>query len=269
MIGFLGYLVGGLLWVVMNAFPLIALAPGAADDPKLGPMVGKMDAQKGELLGDKAAETAIHTTGSWPDFVAHNFAEHWTEPFVNAPFMILFETLPLMLIGMGFYRAGLFSGAFSRRKQLLWGWAGIVGGSLLTLALAIPVANTGPSFWMSVTAFSSFLHYPKFPVILGLAAVLAIYGANASGWLAERLSAAGRAAFTNYLGTSVLMMLIFHPWAGGLWGELSRPELYLVVALGWAVMLAWSRPWLERYRYGPLEWLWRCLTYGQRFPLRR
>jgi len=35
------------------------------------------------------------------------------------------------------------------------------------------------------------------------------------------------------------------------------------------VMLAWSKPWLERFRYGPLEWLWRCLTYGKLFPLKR
>jgi uncharacterized protein len=34
-------------------------------------------------------------------------------------------------------------------------------------------------------------------------------------------------------------------------------------------MLAWSRPWLARYRFGPLEWVWRCLTYWRRFPLRR
>jgi len=41
------------------------------------------------------------------------------------------------------------------------------------------------------------------------------------------------------------------------------------VVLAWALMLLWSKPWLDRYRYGPLEWLWRCLTYGRRFPLRR
>ena len=37
----------------------------------------------------------------------------------------------------------------------------------------------------------------------------------------------------------------------------------------WLVMLAWSQPWLARFRYGPLEWLWRCLTYGRLFALRR
>jgi uncharacterized protein len=37
----------------------------------------------------------------------------------------------------------------------------------------------------------------------------------------------------------------------------------------WALLLLWSKPWLARFRFGPLEWLWRCLTYWQVFPLRR
>jgi uncharacterized protein len=41
------------------------------------------------------------------------------------------------------------------------------------------------------------------------------------------------------------------------------------VLLGWALMLAWSKPWLARFRFGPLEWLWRSLTYGERAPFRR
>ena len=60
-----------------------------------------------------------------------------------------------------------------------------------------------------------------------------------------------------------------HGWALGLFGELNRPQLYLVTALTWVLMLAWSKPWLDRYRYGPLEWLWRCLTYRQLFALKR
>ena len=41
------------------------------------------------------------------------------------------------------------------------------------------------------------------------------------------------------------------------------------MAASWLVMLAWSKPWLDRFRFGPLEWLWRCLTYWRLFPLRR
>ena len=110
---------------------------------------------------------------------------------------------------------------------------------------------------------------PRLPMILGLAALMVAYAPSFTGWLGQRVSAAGRAAFTNYLGTSILMLFVFHGWALGLYGELGRPQLYLVTLFGWAVMLAWSKPWLERYRYGPLEWLWRCLTYGKWFALRR
>ena len=93
--------------------------------------------------------------------------------------------------------------------------------------------------------------------------------ARASGWLAERISAAGRAAFTNYLGTSIVMLVLFHGWGVGLYGALGRTELHLVTLAAWVLMLAWSKPWLERFRFGPLEWLWRCLTYLRVFPLRR
>ena len=268
-LGLLAYLIGGLVVVALQSMPTLMVDTSFGANAKFAEVVDSVRVAQDDLLGDDAVETAILTEGNYADFVSHNFAEHAADPFTNAPMMLLFETLPLMLIGMAFYRMGVFSGAFDRRKQLMWGWIGIVSGALLTLLIALAVASGGVTFWESVAAFSGYLHYPKLPMVLGLVAVIAVWGQTASGWLAERLSAAGRAAFTNYLGTSVLMLLVFHPWAGGLWGELSRPELYLVVAMAWAIMLLWSKPWLERYRYGPLEWLWRCLTYGKVFPLKR
>ena len=76
-------------------------------------------------------------------------------------------------------------------------------------------------------------------------------------------------AFSNYIGTSFLMLLVFRSWAAGYYGHLGRVGLLLPMLLGWLAMLAWSRPWLTRYRYGPLEWAWRCLTYWRLFPFRR
>ncbi len=267
-VGLLGYLVGGLVFVTMMAVPFVVVDTQLSQTPELAETVTAMTEAQEIALADDAAETQILTEGSYADYVRHNFSEHLADPLNNLMFFV-FETLPLMLIGMGFYRAGLFSGGFSAKKQAMWGWIGVIGGSVLTLLLALWIEGRGLTYWGTMAAFTGFSHYPRLPVVLGLAALLALWGAHANGWLAERVSAAGRAAFTNYLGTSVLMMLIFHPWAGGLWGELSRPELYFVVLAAWAVMLAWSKPWLEQYRYGPLEWLWRCLTYWQRFPLKR
>ena len=76
-------------------------------------------------------------------------------------------------------------------------------------------------------------------------------------------------AFSNYLGTSILMLFVFHGFALGLYGELTRPQLYIVMVVAWIIMLAWSKAWLSAFRFGPLEWLWRCLTYGKLFPIRR
>jgi uncharacterized protein len=52
-------------------------------------------------------------------------------------------------------------------------------------------------------------------------------------------------------------------------GRLQRYQLYFVVFGVWIFNLAWSRVWLSRYRFGPLEWCWRSLTYWQRQPMRR
>ena len=267
-VGIAGYVFGALFFLVTFGLShFIAETPMRENVAFTEAAVGFDDA-KAEMLADDAREAQILTEGNYWDFVSHNFTAHGTDPLFNL-FFFGAETLPLMLIGMALYHYGWFSGGVSRKKLLGWGRAGVIVGSLLTLPVGLWAMGTGFQFWASQSALIAFSFPMRIFVTLGLLALLCAYGATASDWLAERLSYAGRAAFTNYIGTSVLMMLIFHPWAGGLFGKLTRPELYIVVVLGWLVMIAWSKPWLERYRYGPLEWLWRCLTYGKWFPMRR
>jgi len=75
-----------------------------------------------------------------------------------------------------------------------------------------------------------------------------------------RLAAAGRMAFSNYLMTSIITTLVFCGFGLGLYGKLSRFEQLAVVAGVWIFILAWSKPWLERFHYGPFEWAWRSLV---------
>ena len=267
-VGLLGYVIGAVVFVMaIGSAWLIADTPMGAMDGMEEARIA-IDEAKVDALEDDGSEIPIMTGGNYGDYVSHNFAEHLADPFGNL-FLMIFETVPLMLIGMAFYRLGWFGPGGAARKRRTWGWALFVGGAALNLWMALWVMADGFTYWGTMSALMAFSMLPRLPMIVGLCLLLAFYGNHAQGWLSERLSAAGRVAFTNYIGTSVLMMLIFHPWAGGLWGELTRPELYLVVALGWAVMLLWSKPWLERFRYGPLEWLWRCLTYWRVFPIRR
>src|SRR5215510_12386469 len=92
-----------------------------------------------------------------------------------------------------------------------------------------------------------------------------------SGWLkrlTSRLAAVGQMALTNYLATSLICTTIFEGYGFGLFNRLQRAELLLVVAPIWAVQLWWSRAWLSRFRFGPMEWLWRSLTYCRLQPMR-
>ena len=82
--------------------------------------------------------------------------------------------------------------------------------------------------------------------------------------LGKRLAAVGRMALTNYLMQSLLCLFIFTGAGLGLVGQLGRAELYLVVIGIWILQLAYSPWWLARYYYGPVEWLWRMLTYGSK-----
>lgn len=179
------------------------------------------------------------------------------------------DTIALMLIGMALLRLGFFSGAWSRRTYrlmaaaipLLWlAYIPLVGWLDRTMLSPITHAATDA---IQLTLLRPFLS-------LGYAAlvILFVQGGRAA-WLADRLIATGRMAFSNYLGTSIVVTLFFNGYGLGWYGYLQRWQCLIVVAVVWVLMLAWSKPWLDRFAYGPFEWLWRSASRGERQPFRR
>ena len=267
-VGLAGYMLG-VVFYAFTVFPWLVTGTALGDSsPELAEMREGMRAEmQSQIAGQIPVNEAI-ASGDYAALVAHRIGEQGLEPFTNV-FLFGFETLPLMLIGIALYRIGFFSGAIAREKLVLWGWTGMIAGGLAHLAIGLLMQADGFSPFGTQAAFLGMSALPRLWMVIGLAALLVAYAPSATGWLGDRVRAAGRAAFTNYLGTSVVMMFLFHGWALGLFGQLNRPQLYVVVVLAWVLMLAWSKPWLDRYRYGPLEWLWRCLTYRTVFPLRK
>ena len=95
-----------------------------------------------------------------------------------------------------------------------------------------------------------------------------LWRAGALKLLARPLSALGRMALTGYLGQSILAALVFSGFGLGLWGALDWPGRWAVAVAIWVVEAVFAMLWLSRYRFGPMEWLWRWLTYGKRPSLR-
>ncbi len=267
-LGLAGFFAGAIFYAVALSFPFMAVDTELGETPPFAEARVEMLGAKTEVLQDSMVEAELKQSGDFGGLVGHRLSEHAIDIPANV-FLFSFETLPLMLIGMGLYRLGFFGGAIERGKMLRWGWAGLLGGGSLSLAIGLWLKSTGFTYYGMLAAFVGWSAIPQLFMVLGIAALLVTYSPAWNGWLAERVRAAGRAAFTNYLGTSIVMMFVFHGWALGLFGELNRPQLYLVTALTCVLMLAWSKPWLDRFRYGPLEWLWRCMTYRKMFPIRR
>ena len=178
------------------------------------------------------------------------------------------ETLGFMLLGIAAFKTGFLTGEWPRRRYVEIAVA-CLGFDLLIQTYAaylILQANLDPFTFMPWDRI--FLSPLRAVGGFGYIALIILLFSRRSA-LAERFAAIGRAAFTNYLGSTIIATLVFFGTFGGLYGQLSRGQAWLIVPVIWAVMLLWSKPWLERYNYGPFEWAWRSLSRWKLQPMRK
>ena len=249
----------------MKALLAAATAPGADEAAR----TAWAQASQGFVAppGFSEQETALFRGGFLEALEARArvaFLLQVTIPFDAGP-----EAVGQMLIGMGLFQLGFFSLGWSTRAYLLL----IVVGYAIAAPFAAlqtwmiqadgfePLRTHELMVWQSITR--------PFIALAHASVLLLIVRAGLFRSLVSRLEAAGRMAFTNYLMTSVITSLVFCGYGLGLYGHLSRAEQLWVVAGVWALILLWSRPWLARFRYGPLEWIWRSLVQWKRQPFRK
>jgi len=159
------------------------------------------------------------------------------------------------------------------RKLLGWGLAASVlghGAELLFghLARAAPAGSTGRLVWEILkpgvdevriigtaacyaAGFALLFQRPRWQRVLGV------------------LAPAGQMALTNYLCQTLISQFVYYGYGFNLIGKQGPAECLLLMSSLFCVQVWWSHLWLARFRFGPAEWVWRCLTYGQLQPLRR
>ncbi len=235
-----------------------AVLAGSALTSDMAEQAGMMTSIAASVRGD----IAILNTG-FVEAATLKLSSSALQPFA-VTFGTFNETLPLMLIGMVMVRSGFFT-TWPPRRLAMIASAGIVGGGLPTLLCLQWLAAHGWAPRAMFAALQSAMAVPHLLMALGYAAgLLLLYPRIRQTWLGLALTAAGRCAFTNYIGTSVLMSAIFCGWGLGLGPELPRVWLPAFVLLGWTAMIVWPRWWLARYDQGPLETLWRRLSLPRR-----
>lgn len=179
--------------------------------------------------------------------------------------MLVPVTAPLMMLGLGLYKSGFLTG---RAPGGLY--AVLAGLGALALAFAGwaqwgALGSDSPvdKAWGDAAAAFAPL------AMLGYVSGLLMIGRR-GGWASRLLAPVGRMAFTNYLAQTLIMASLFYlPWGPMWFGRMGPAALWIPVTAVWAAQLVWSPLWLSVFRMGPLEWLWRCLTYRRWLPIRR
>lgn len=218
---------------------------------------------------------------SSPDSIADAVREqtggYWRALVHIAPINVIFQTygmyryffdvFGMMLIGMGLFRLGVLT---LERRPALYA-AMVLGGyavGLLTNAWETRHIIDGGFSARAFTEVTTTYDLGRLGMTVGhLGLLLLFVRSNLLRGVRRAFAAVGRMAITNYLMHSAICLVLFILM--GWYGQLERHQLYYVVFAIWAFQLVFSPLWLRYFRFGPVEWLWRSLTYLKWQPMRR
>lgn len=233
-------------------------------------------------------KTLIPSRADAEENTAKMRSDYWTVAARLRPLAIKFQTvflpievwdsLALMLLGLALFRWGFLTGKWSNADYWKVVWVGYGLGLPLviysfyygflnfsTLEANLARMEQVPINWVD-------LIYPFQRILLVMAhsaLLILLFKSNKIQGLFRRLEAVGQMAFTNYISHSVICTLFFFGYGLGYYGYLEYYQTYILVLAIWVMQLIVSPIWLKHFYFGPLEWLWRSLTYWKIQPFRR
>ncbi len=186
----------------------------------------------------------VYGTGSFSEVLSFRVGE--LRAIAPLHIWVFPRTIALFLLGAFIWRTGALQRAAANRELLF-------GAALTALVLTI---DAGRALATVTLAFA----YGAF--IIGV--VSTQFGAKLLGWAAPL----GRMAFTNYLAQSLIFGWAFYGYGFGFFGQLGASTALAFGAAVYGAQVIFSRWWLKRYNFGPVEWLWRTLMYGHLQPMK-
>jgi len=184
-------------------------------------------------------------------------------------FINFWDTLAMMLWGMAFFKLGILNAAKS--NKFYWLMA-LIGYSIGITINYFETSNIVTSNFSIISFYENFLTYQfgRIPTTCGhIALIMLFVKSGFLPFLQKSLASVGQMAFTNYITHSIICNIIFLGYGFSMYGKLQRYELYYIVISIWIFQLIVSPIWLKYFRFGPLEWFWRSLTYWKTQPFKR
>ena len=255
--------------VVLMALGTLAVEVAQMFPESAEPLAALIEESRAESLQSIAATTEAYATGGLREVFVTRLGE-WGAMLGFGLLVVGPQLLALFLLGFVVSRSGLpqrlDAEAPRLRRWLPWLAAGGVAGSVLMVVGERFASPDLPSLLGLLAMIGLFFGAPALGLAYAAGLLLLLRDAAWRRRLAP-LAPVGRMALTNYLIHSVVFTTLAYGYGGGLYGKVSPLASIPLTLAMFAVQLPLSAWWLARYRFGPVEWLWRSLTYGALQPM--
>jgi len=214
-------------------------------------------------------ENEILQEGSYISILKHRYPRSMKNQTIFLYKYNVWDSLSFMLFGMAFFTWGIFHARRTRKFYLTMMITGYAIGMAINLyELNLITSNNFDTIALSKAKLT--YHVGRLAMTIGHIGLIVLFiKSGILKILQNALSSIGKMAFTNYLVQTLICGFLFMGFGLGLFGKLQRYELYFIVLGIWIFQLLYSPLWLKYFRYGPIEWLWRSLTYNKIQPLRK
>lgn len=213
--------------------------------------------------GEVAEETAAFR-GGWLAQMPFRAGYSWEFHVQDLIVWDLWRVAGLMVLGMALLKSEILTGRKTRQYYAKLAAVGLSSGLALASWGLYRFHAVGWRLPDSVFFIPQWNYWGSLLAALGYIGLLqTLWKTGVMGGLASRLAAVGRTAFSCYILETLICTTIFYGHGLGFFAAVDRLQQLLLTVAVWIVLLVLAPLWLRRFQYGPLEWLWRTLTYGQ------
>ncbi len=246
-------------------FALVALGSASLGEAEMAQL---LNAQMDEYRRMAAEADLIYATGGYAAITMQRVSEmnlvYMTLPFI-AP-----NVLAMMLLGLYAGKRRIFTDLPEHlpfiRKLWIWGLVIGLAGNFLYVYFGAQSTRTTPSLALMISLVGQTFGAPALAIFY-MSSLVLLFQRPAWQRVLSPLAAVGRMALTNYLLQSIISTLLFYGYGFALYDDVNAASGVLLAIAIYALQIVFSNWWLRRFQFGPMEWLWRTLTYGRRQPM--
>ncbi|PWK28579.1 uncharacterized protein LV89_00783 [Arcicella aurantiaca] len=263
----------GILFFILN-MPVIIRDVVQKTQPKEKPKTEKEQELEVEKY-EKETVDSYNTLkkGTYLDVVAQNFRDFKSKADFQFSSGRIYITLGFFLLGLWVGKKRFFEN-FEKYKPLFKKimWLSLIA-NIFIVAFFITVEQLKLweklGDWMNIIANTLYAIHCVMMTLLYLTGISLLLNLKSMSWILDKFASVGKMGLTNYLLQSVIGVMLFYGIGFGLAGEFNADWCYLIGIGIFILQIIFSKWWLSKFNYGPMEWLWRSATYLKWQPMQK